>query len=278
MGVGVHEMLFLKVASKAAPLGDVLTFGRQGLDADPAALRRELGFNVPGGAKAYAEDLILHLGASSVSSLDYSDFEGATFTGDLNGVIELGRQFDTVVDFGTCEHIFDVAAAFRNAIRLCKPGGVILHAAPSNSCCGHGFYQFAPELFFALYKEANGFKNTKLFVADLMDEKHWWLASPPQAGDRLTANALSSTYILCRTEKFRESPALEVLQSDYRHAWEAGSIRPRDYSLTEVLRRKLKGTLAAQIATLCYRTWLARTGLTRFNPYLRKVPIASQLF
>ena len=277
MGISFHGMWFLKAAASVSPLGEVLTFGRQNLNVSSVTLRRELGVTAPLNDYMYGESFILHLGATAVSSLDYSDFEGATFTADLNGKIDLGRQFDTVVDFGTSEHVFDVAAAFRNAVSFCKPGGMILHAVPSNSCCGHGFYQFAPELFFSLYSEANGFHGTIVYVADLMEEKHWWLASPPKAGQRLMVNSPSSSYILCRSKKARETSMLKVQQSDYEHAWEAGRVQPQSASFLSATREKLKGTFAAHIATIGYRTWLAKTGITRFNPNLQKVSIASQV-
>ena len=45
---------------------------------------------------------------------------------------------------------------------LCKNGGTIIHSLPSNNNCGHGFWQFSPELFFSLYNEKNGFKNNEM--------------------------------------------------------------------------------------------------------------------
>ena len=37
-------------------------------------------------------------------------------------------------------------------------GGVLYIATPANNHCGHGFYQFSPELFFSLLSPKNGFE------------------------------------------------------------------------------------------------------------------------
>ena len=278
MGVSFHSMRFLEAAANTAPLGDVLTFGRQNLNVTRDALREVFKRDIPLDDYVFAESFIeRYLGATSVASLDFSDFEGATYTGDLNVPVNLDRRFDTVVDFGTSEHVFDVASSFRNAIRLCRTGGRIVHAIPSNSACGHGFYQFAPELFFSLYSDRNGFAETEVYLADMMDQRHWWHATRPAAGRRLAANSLSTTYALCRTTKLHDVDSLVVHQSDYAHAWNVGEVREKDGNLLDTVRRRVRGTFAAHLATLGYRSWFAKTGLTRYNPNLTKVGIASQI-
>lgn len=278
MGVSFHGIRFLEAAARAAPLGDVLTFGRQNLNVSRDAISRHFKRDIALDDTVFAEQFMCrYLGANSVSSIDFSDFEGATFTGDLNREIDIGKQFDTIVDFGTSEHVFDAAAAFRNAIRLCKIGGRIIHNLPSNSACGHGFYQFSPELFFSLYTEHNGFDKTTVYLADMIDQTHWWLASRPAAGRRLAANSISTTYALCRTTKTRDVDRLSVQQSDYAHAWDVGSVRPKKAKFLDFARSRIRGTVVANIATIGYRSWLAKTGLTRFNPNLKKVSISSQI-
>ena len=276
MGISFHLLKFLELAREEAPLGDVLTFGRQNLNVTQAVVEREFGKQAKLSDYRFADELLVEcLGAASVSSVDNSAYEGATYIADMNGPIELGRTFDLVIDAGTLEHVYDVANGFRNAIAHCKVGGRIIHASPSNSDCGHGFYQFSPELMFSLYSEANGFRNTVVYVVKMMDERHWWRASPPQAGKRLMANSLSTTYLLCRTEKVADVAQIRVQQSDYEHAWEVGqaTIGDRANSIASRGRRAFKDTFLADVATLGYRTWLAKTGITRFNPDLERVSI-----
>jgi SAM-dependent methyltransferase len=256
VGAAFHELKFL---ARETPLGSVLTLGRQNLNIDATEL--------------YVEDLLLReFGATSVESIDYSDFEGATYIGDLNEPLDLEKEFDTILDFGTTEHVFNVPQAFKNCIRLCKLGGKILHSVPSNGECGHGFWQMSPELFFRLYSGNNGFTNTQVLIADLMDERYWWEARPPKPGHRLLANSITTTYVLVRTTKIADLP-LTVTQADYEHAWNIGHAK-RGGRFDE-FRNILKRSPLRHAGSVLYRSLLAPTALTRFNPYLKRIRISS---
>lgn len=61
---------------------------------------------------------------------------------------------DLVLDFGTLEHIFDVKKAVCNMNLFLKPGGVIFHMSPV-SFFRHGFYNFNPNFFDALYNSSS---------------------------------------------------------------------------------------------------------------------------
>ena len=213
-----------------------------------------------------------------MSSLDNSAYEGATYVGDLNSPVPLGRTFDTVIDFGTTEHIFDVVAALRNAIALCRIGGRILHSLPANGECGHGLYQFSPELFLSLYSERNGFEETRIWMAKLVEERHWWRVLPPRPGQRVTANGAPATFLLCITNKVREVASLSVQQSDYVKAWDAGDYAPSiERPRVERLRNALVGSAIADVTNVAYRSWFSKGGLTRYNDCLRKVLIADEV-
>ena len=277
MGIAFHELKFIRLIASRGALGDVLTLARQNINMPVQQLTKEFGGRLQIEDLTYCEQLLTaKLGAKSVKSVDNSDYEGATYVADLNEEISLGRQFDTILDLGTTEHVFDAPAVFRNVIRHCRIGGRIVHSLPSNSECGHGFYQFSPELFFSLYSEANGFADTQVYIADMMNHRRWYRVAAPRDGHRVMANALSSTYILCVTTKVSDVAKLAVQQSDYVRAWDVGSIdRKIERPLIERMRTMLMGSRLAGPGNRLYRTWLARTGLTRFNPDLTSVVIAS---
>lgn len=256
VGIGFHELAFLE---REQPLGEVLTLGRQRL-------------NIPSNRGGYADDILRQFGATSIDALDYSDFEGATYTGDLNKPIDLGRQFDTVMDFGTTEHVYSPASSLENCIRFCKRGGRILHSVPTNGDCGHGFYQLSPELFLALYSERNGFSGTEVFIYDVMNEKFWWKAAPKGPSRRMMSNSIATAYVLARTVKASEVERLEVAQDFYEQAWESdGALKVGGkYS---GITRFLKRTPFAHAVTAVYRGTIAPSALTRFNPNLEKYPI-----
>ena len=170
MGIDSHPLQLLRCArEKFGELGDTITLGRLAVLLGPKAARKWVGTD--GGA--WCEPLLREkFGANRVDSIDNSDYEGATIVADFNRPIpvQLESRYDTVLDFGCTEHIFDVAQPVRNVSALYRVGGRILYCIPSNGCCGHGSYQFSPELFWSWYSKANGYSDTEVFLADLCDK------------------------------------------------------------------------------------------------------------
>lgn len=260
MGLDFHALSFLDFACRRQRLGRVATLGRQTIQLSPASLDRILGargLTIPFGA--FCEDLLCGpFGAEAVHSFDNSGFEGATFVHDFNRPFGPGHeswigQYDTVMDGGTLEHIFDVPQALRNIAALCRPGGQILHVLPANNFNGHGFWQFSPELFHTLYTEANGYAETSILIAKLRDHRFWYEpAFVP--GNRLEFVSMSREYVLVRTVKAGAHVRHDgIQQSDYLHMWrdaertEDGA-QPGDYGIRRhsIARRvllSLKGTV-----------------------------------
>lgn len=69
---------------------------------------------------------------------------------------ELVGSFDAVLDAGTLEHVFDVAACYRNIHNLVKAGGAVIHISPM-SWFNHAFFNFSPVTFDRI-AEANGYE------------------------------------------------------------------------------------------------------------------------
>lgn len=226
MGVDVHGFNFLRLAARQAPLGRTATIGRQVVDTPAAVVRRAF----PDRATAYegyCEAMLTDLfGATAVESFDNSDYEGATHVADFNKPVTAPEPYDTVIDFGCLEHVFDVRQAFANCAALCRDGGRILHLLPANNYCGHGFWQFSPELFFSLYGEANGFSDTRVFLADLSREDRWLEVKRPEPGVRVNVTSSGPVYVLAITRKLRPVGEVTVQQSDYVHVWEAADQAP----------------------------------------------------
>lgn len=122
-------------------------------------------------------------------------------------------------DFGCTEHIFDVGTSLRNIVQLCKVGGRILHAVAANGCCGHGFYQFSPELFLSWYSARNGFDQTEVYLADMLDTHHWYRVSLPGNGERVNVRSGGEVYVM-PTRRIAAVDDLQVQQSDYVHVWQ----------------------------------------------------------
>ncbi len=230
MGIDIHPFNFLRYALKrSGSFGKTATIGRQNLFLGGNENIKKM-FNLAEIVDygEFCEKLLLtHFGSVKVDSYDYSDYEGATFTYDLNmpppsNLTGPEYLYDTIIDSGSLEHIFNIPQAFKNISNMCKIGGTILHALPANNYCGHGFWQMSPELFFSLYSEANGYTETEVFLAGIQDNKNWYKVKKPKNGIRRLVTNCSQVLALVRTKKRQNISHYTVQQSDYVNSWKDG--------------------------------------------------------
>jgi SAM-dependent methyltransferase len=117
------------------------------------------------------ESFFKAIGFSSISRLDYSDYEGADMIQDLNHntvTEDVNKQFDMIFDGGTFEHVFNINNAFACIHKLLKVGGRIIHHSPSSNRIDHGFYMFSPTLFWDYYT-ANNYNIIKFYICSSSD-------------------------------------------------------------------------------------------------------------
>lgn len=233
MGIDVHALHFLKWAAfKSNGLGSVATIGRQSLNVSLKELSKLIKLPSNYEHFTYCEEFLKQcLGATHVKSFDNSNYESADYVVDMNGPVISQNLYQTVFDGGCLEHIYNVPQALKNVSMLCANGGQILHVLPANNLCGHGFWQFSPELFFSLYSGENGYSETEVFIADLADQRNWYEVIKPMNGKRAVINSSAQLYVLCRTVKQGEFSQSNVQQSDYIFLWEGHQVetasRPR---------------------------------------------------
>ena len=229
MGFNIHSFNFLRYAlKKSESFRKTATIARQELTVSNQYIKKMLNLPEVVDYGEFCEKLLLtNFGSVKVDSYDYSDYEGATFTCDLNKPLPSNLTgpeylYDTIMDPGSIEHIFNIPQAFKNISDMCKIGGTILHALPTNNYCGHGFLQISPELFFSLYSEANGYAETEVFLAGLNDYKNWYKVKKPKNGIRRILVNCSEVNALVRTKKVQNVSHYTVQQSDYVHFWKEG--------------------------------------------------------
>ncbi len=271
MGIDLHGLRFLRYLHRHGDFGNTVTLGRQAIMLDQTKLASELDTGAAGMAGAYADDLFkTYFGSTRVDSIDNSDFENATLICDMNRLIDekYEKQYDTVIDFGCLEHIYRATTALENCSRLCRTGGQIVHYLPANNACGHGFWQFSPELFFSLYSTENGYSNTEVFLADLTDLKHWYSVSKPANGKRVNVTTRNETYILVRTRLDTAGFHHEnVQQSDYVHQWNSteGGVRPkRSFSdrMMQSSQKRLRQLVRAGANDLKHNIYLRKCAIS----------------
>jgi len=277
MGIDIHALNFLRYTSRKKALGQVATIGRQSLLVTPSQINKIIGNSAADDFGAFCEDLLLsHFGATAVDSYDYSDYEGATFIVDLNKPLAPSKNYDTVIDCGTVEHVYNVPQALANISSLCSRGGQIVHVSPGNNCCGHGFWQFSPELFFSLYSDANGYLETEVFVADLNKTRYWFEVQQPTNGARAEILTRKPLHVMCRTRMVSDFTHDNVQQSDYVYEWQRNgtpTADPRNENL-EKLKRRLKTIPGLKAGVLAvrrsFREIVSPTRLSDRNRHLRR--------
>jgi len=240
MGINAHVFHMCCYAKKKyGGFGYTVTLGRQTVFLP----KRKFSISLKQGE--YCESLLSNaFDASRVDSIDNSDYEGANIIADMNLPVpdELAGKYDTVLDFGCSEHIFDIAQVFRNITTMCKIGGIVLHVVPANHFCGHGFYQFSPELFFSWYSETNGYSETEVFLAETSDIKNWFRVPAPRDGYRINVRSSGELYVMVISRRARRAYA-SIQQSDYVFEWEK-------IKKTEALTRQRAGRRYPKIKAL----------------------------
>jgi len=172
------------------------------------------------------------LGFTRLTTLDYSDYEGASVLYDLNSdqVPEsLIGAYDMVIDGGTIEHVFHIPNALSNIHQLLTCHGRAIHVSPSSNHMDHGFYMFSPTLFWDYY-HVNGYEINKFQVfrytarpsLDLWEMSDYF----PGCLDRISFGGLDGQMygILCIATKTLDSTHRIVpQQGTYLSEWRAQS-------------------------------------------------------
>jgi len=248
MGLTATDIdLLLDLRRRKQTIASIATIGSLSLYLHPPQLSRLRG--IIADSRALAEyrwgdtaDAILRdiTGATQVTSIDMSDYQGSSIVHDMNRPLwesrpDLAGQFDLVIDGGTLEHVFNFPVAVRNLMFLVREGGHILTANPANNLCGHGFYQFTPELMHRLYAPSNGFRVDHVLLTESrhmsveMDPRprSFRVVDPASLGRRILFRNRWPVMIRTLAERIGAEPAagLDVQQSDYVMAW-SGSGRP----------------------------------------------------
>jgi hypothetical protein len=116
--MGIHynkAALLLSAKRRKIPLGRVPMLGRQHLSLSPetiTSIEQQFdadlqAFAANDGEKMYAEPFLEYLGATSITSMDFSDYEDSSLCHDLNQPIpdKWKGNYDFVIDGGTLEHV-----------------------------------------------------------------------------------------------------------------------------------------------------------------------------
>jgi hypothetical protein len=269
--LGFDARRLCEARKRGVRFDSTLTIGRLNLylhAGDRRALRRccpGTGAQEPYGFGDYADAFLRDcLGVRELVVLDRSDYEGATCIHDLNTPIpdDLIERFDAVIEAGSLEHVFNFPVAAANLMNAVKVGGTLFITTPANNLCGHGFYQFSPELMYRAFGARQGFQIRSVRVIEARYPavesapavRVRSVVDPARIGRRVGLRtrrpillALEATKV-ARVVPFTETPQ----QSDYTTRWRcSGAPEP---SLGKRLVARLPRPLQSRIQGL-FHLW-----------------------
>lgn len=287
MALDINTAQLLVAAKKAgAKFDQSITLGRQHLNVFPARVAKLLehhGINADSFREArpecaFAESLFHALGAKKVSTMDNSDYEGASIVHDLNEPIrpEWREQFDAVFDGGTLEHVFNFPTAIRNYMELCREGGRVYIHTCANNLCGHGFYQFSPELFYRVFSAENGFEVERMIVHRVGPFGTWRQVSDPQSiRERVELITFTPIQIIVQARRTAIKPifAKPPQQSDYTVMWTTTDQKENVANIATTAKNPLFPGLARILNALKYGIrfyWRQSLGNSKFFKKTRR--------
>ena len=271
MGLDNSAIKFLCCAkSLGVDFSSTLTIGRQFLLADSEVLNQV--FSVLGVNKdaqefqrenQYAEMFFNDLGAKKVTSLDFSDYEGADEIHDMNSPVpeRLQEQFSLVYDGGSLEHVFNVPQALANCMEMIQVGGYFIQANIANNFMGHGFWQFSPELNFRVFSPENGFQIEALLLNEQVPGGGWYsVTDPDEIKGRVELCNPTQTYMMTIAKKIAQKKIFSQWpqQSDYVVLWDhqgqsqssSTSAKKKESALKTSTSRRWRDSLPAPLKRL----------------------------
>jgi hypothetical protein len=239
---------------------------------DGARIARAHGIAEPtDDSRRFAEWTLRGIGATRVGSLDASDYEGAALVHDLNQPLPEAHheQYDTVIDGGTLEHVFDVRQALGTLMQLVRVGGSVYLFTPANNQMGHGFYQFSPELFFRAFGPQNGFEVRRMVLQPMvLFRRSYEVADPATVGERVALINRAPVRLFVHAVRTQRAPVFAEApqQSDYSAAWERGTRRTSAReSLPRLIYHSIVATLPPRARDAIYGAYFATTKYTLRN-------------
>ena len=273
--------LYWRARSGGTSFGQTATIGHQRLHLHPVEikeLRRTYYARFPNSKVDFLgkvnpgdfADVVLRdlLDIQVLSAIDCSPYEGADIIHDLNSPVPpaLVERFDAVIDGGSLEHVFNFPVAISNEMRMVRTGGKIFITTVANNYCGHGFYQFSPEVMFRVFVPDNGFNLDRIvfYPASTADfgatsnRVAYEVADPLGVKDRVRLTSRWPVLMMVEATKVADVPSFAVvpLQSDYVDLWNRSVSGPRLTGIMKLLRQwydRMPRPLKSKITAVYYQ-------------------------
>jgi hypothetical protein len=116
--------------------------------------------------------------------------------------------------------------AIRNCMEMLRCGGRFFIHTGANNLCGHGFYQFCPELFYRIFSLENGFEIERVILHRVGPYGRWYeVPDPKEIRSRVELITFTPIHLIVQAKRTRLAPifANAPQQSDYVALWEETS-------------------------------------------------------
>lgn len=280
--------LLIDERARSKAFNNTATLGRQSMHVSGTRLQyslNEYGFHsvdahaLISGNNGYCEPFLRVLGATTTDSIDVSDYERATILHEMNTPIPeaLKQRFDTLIDSGSLEHIFNFPVAIKNCMEMVREGGRFISITPANNFFGHGFYQFSPELFFRVLSPENGFRvDRMIFFEDDYIARWYSVADPLEVRSRVEILNTTPSYLFVVASRVKVVPVFEQppQQSDYQfQSWNESPVDAEPFKPNPILRYipyGIKKAASSLIATGS-KVKIAITGFDRKRKFFKRI-------
>ena len=278
MGFNRHSLNILlsleNYGVKKPNFSEIVTIGRQGLH-EPENVLNSLfeQYKITVNGREYCEDFLKALGSEKVDSIDFSDYENCTILHDMNLEIsdKLKFKYSLVIDSGTSEHIFNFPVSIKNCMDLVQENGHFIGIYPIDNFCGHGFYQFSPELFFRTFSSENGFEIDKMFMYQEKGKLNLYeIVDPEKLKRRNYFNTSRKTMVFFIAKKTNSNEAFKKFpqQSDYSLRWSHEQLTNRKFSksnFVDYLRKLIPINIKRSLRMFLNRNLLFFRGVGIFD-------------
>lgn len=155
----------------------------------------------------------LYLQPTSCEAIDLTGTPAA-LKHNLNYPLDLGRQFGTVINHGTAEHIFSVGNVFKIMHDHCAAGGLMIHESPFTGWIDHGFYCLQPTLYLDV-AATNSYELLYLAVTDIDQNELREIRSREELLDLAASKELPNNGMLFVASRKQENRPFRVPEQGY---------------------------------------------------------------
>jgi len=184
--------------------------------------------------------LLLVRGVKNVDTFDFFD-KTAKIKFDFNNKIpsKYYEKYDTFIDIGSLEHIFDTRQAMENCLKMVKVGGLYVLHTPVQGYFRDGFHTFNPDALVGALK-VNGF--------DILYEKYCTMKGT-EMEDPQYGRDVNIWVVARKTKKMKD---FKIPQQE----WWAETLE-RDWSVPWRMRQKKEKSLLEKIMLKLKIIWYA---------------------